>query len=111
MGQIEPTSAGLLAFAMIILLKIVCFVLGYLIIRLGYSLIKSGVTGEFKFATSWKGARADLASLSPGLLFVLLGVVLIAFAMYADKSVSVHVKPVTTATIEETAMPDSVALH
>lgn len=73
-------------------MKIICFILGYLTIRLGYKLIKSGVTGEFKFSTSLSSFKADLASVSPGLLFVLLGVILIGYAMSEDKSVDVTTK-------------------
>jgi len=65
------------AFGLVVLMKIVCFILGYLTIRLGHNLISSGVKGEFKFSGSLMGAKADLVSVSPGLLFVLLGVVLI----------------------------------
>jgi len=74
--------------ALIVLIKIVCFILGYLTIRLGYQLISSGVKGEFKFSASFGGSKADLASVSPGLLFVLLGVVLIGYAMSVGKAVN-----------------------
>jgi len=75
----------LLAWAMLILMKIVCFVLGYLTIRLGYKLIDSGAKGEFKFSGKLGGLKADLFSASPGLLFVLLGVFLIGYAIYVEK--------------------------
>jgi hypothetical protein len=68
-------------------MKIVCFILGYLTIRLGHQLISSGVKGEFKFSASMGGAKADLASVSPGLLFVLLGVLLIGYAIGVEKAV------------------------
>lgn len=80
----------IIAFGMTIGMKIVCFVLGYFTIFLGYKLIKSGVTGEFKFSAQLKGAKADLASVSPGLLFVFLGVLLIGYAIYVEKSVRVE---------------------
>ena len=94
----RPETAYLLTFAMIIVMKIVCFVLGYLIIKLGYNLIKSGVQGQFKFSTNFAGFKADLASVSPGLLFVLLGVLLMGFAMYVEKEASLkyEAKPVMT---------------
>ncbi len=82
------TSAGSLALTGIILqfvLKLVCFVLGFLTIRLGYDLIKAGVKGEFTFKGELGGASADLRSVSPGLLFVLLGVVLIGYGMWVPK--------------------------
>jgi hypothetical protein len=79
-------------FALIIFMKIVCFILGYLIIRLGYKLIASGVKGEFKFSASIGGVKADIASISPGLLFVLLGVLLIGYAIYVEKEVTLNIK-------------------
>ena len=81
------------SFALIILMKIVCFILGYLTIRLGYVLIASGVKGEFKFAASMGGFKTDLASVSPGLLFVLLGVLLIGYAIYVEKGVTLQITP------------------
>ena len=73
------------SFALIVLMKIVCFILGYLTIRLGYLLIESGAKGEFKFSASFGGNKTDLASVSPGLLFVLLGVLLMVFAVSVEK--------------------------
>jgi len=77
----------IISFALIILLKIVAFILGYLTVRLGHQLISSGAKGEFKFSGSIGGTKADLVSVSPGLLFVLLGVFLIAFAIFVGKDV------------------------
>ena len=73
---------------MMVLLKLVCFIIGYLIIRLGYKLMVSGVKGEFKFTGETKGIKGGLISSSPGLLFVLLGTILIGYAMYVDKPFS-----------------------
>jgi hypothetical protein len=68
--------------------KITCFILAYLTIRLGYNLLVKGVSGEFKFNASLSGAKADLTSASPGLLFVLLGILLAAYAIQVDKSIT-----------------------
>jgi|GEM_PF-2818544 len=76
-----------ISFALIILLKIVCFILGYLTIKLGYRLINSGAKGQFKFSAKIGSIKGNLASVSPGLLFVLLGVILIGYAMYVEKGV------------------------
>jgi hypothetical protein len=73
---------------LIVLLKIVCFILGYLTVRLGQQLILSGAKGEFKFSARISGAGADLVSVSPGLLFLLLGIFLIGFAIQVDKGVT-----------------------
>jgi|RhiMetdeSRZDD1v2_1073273.scaffolds.fasta_scaffold251112_3 hypothetical protein len=68
-------------------MKITCFLLAYLTIRLGHSLIVAGVKGEFKFSANFAGAKADLASVSPGLLFVVLGIALAVFAIRVEKPV------------------------
>lgn len=78
------------SLGLVILMKIICFILGYLTIRLGYRLIASGAKGEFKFSAQLGGVKTDLASVSPGLLFVLLGVLLIGYAMYVEKGVSME---------------------
>ena len=87
--NLPESMVFLLAYALLIFMKIVCFVLGYLTIRLGYELIKSGATGAFQFSASWSGLKADLRSISPGLLFVLLGVFLIGYAIHVEKTVEV----------------------
>jgi len=87
MPEISNQWAFVLSFALVILMKIVCFILGYLTIRLGHQLIASGVKGEFTFSAKLGGVKTDLASVSPGLLFVLLGILLIGYAMYAEKGV------------------------
>ena len=57
---------------------------GYLIVRLGYNLLVKGVTGEFRFKGEWfKGAKADLVSVSPGLLFALFGAAIILATIFA----------------------------
>ena len=88
MPEISDEWAYVLSFGFVILMKIICFILGYLTIHLGYRLIASGVKGEFKFSAELGGVKTDLASVSPGLLFVLLGVLLIGYAMYVEKGVS-----------------------
>lgn len=96
----SPEEAFVISFALLILMKIVCFILGYLTVRLGYQLIKSGVKGEFKFSASFGGSKADLASVSPGLLFVLLGVGLVAYAIGVDKFVKLTPGSRTLAAVE-----------
>ena len=73
----------LMFFAM----KAIVFVLGFLTIRMGHSLIRDGVKGNFTFTTEAKGIKGALQSSSPGLLFILLGVGLIAYAMWLKQSV------------------------
>ena len=92
MPEISEEWAFVFSFALVILMKITCFILGYLTIHLGYLLIASGVKGEFKFSAELGGVKTDLASVSPGLLFVLLGVLLIGYAMYVEKGVTLEKK-------------------
>ena len=87
---LTPESLYLISFSLIIVMKITCFILGYKIIRLGYNLITAGVKGEFKFSSDFVGFKADLTSLSPGLLFVLLGVLLMIVAIYINKTVTLQ---------------------
>ena len=67
-------------------LKMTCFVLGFLTIRFGYYLVRDGITGQFKFSTKFQGISADLQSVSPGLLFLFLGIFLIGYAMFVEKT-------------------------
>lgn len=69
-------------------MKIVCFIISYKIVKLGYNLINSGAKGEFKFAYEFVGLKADLASISPGLLFVLLGVLFSIVAINVNKTIT-----------------------
>ncbi len=66
----------------VLILKITVLIIGYLIVRLGYDLLVKGVKGEFKFKGNFSGVKADLASASPGLLFLLLGVILICATVF-----------------------------
>jgi len=82
----ETMDWNLLALPLLtFVLKLSCFIIGYFIIRMGYNLIVRGIQGEFKFSSEFKGLKGGLISSSPGLLFVLLGTCLIAFAMFVNK--------------------------
>ena len=83
----SPETAFVLSYALLVAMKVVVFILGYLTVRLGYQLIDAGAKGSFKFSASLGGMKADLASVSPGLLFVTLGVFLIGYAIYVDKEI------------------------
>ena len=93
---LSPEFLYLFSYSLVIIMKTICFILSYKIVKLGYELIKSGVKGEFKFASNFIGFKADLVSLSPGLLFLLLGVLFMMVAIYVNKSVSYHRDATTT---------------
>ncbi|SEO59221.1 hypothetical protein SAMN05428947_10353 [Mucilaginibacter sp. OK283] len=86
-------------------MKVICFFLGYLIVKLGYNLINTGVKGEFNFTSEYKGIKAGLVSSSPGLLFVLLGTCLIAYAIFVEKPYHYDNGSTTATTISK---PDSI---
>src|SRR5437899_2422431 len=69
----------------LLVFKLAVLFVGYLIGKLGYELLVKGVTGQFKFQTQFKGARADLVSVSPGLFFILMATILIAIGVIKDK--------------------------
>jgi hypothetical protein len=95
-----PIDAYVISFALGIGMKVVCFIIGYLIVRLGYKLLELGVTGKFSFSAKWSNFNVGLASVSPGLLFVLLGCAVIAFGIYSDKWVMVGEKQLNLENIE-----------
>jgi hypothetical protein len=75
---------------MVFSMKIVCLLIGYKTVRLGYQLLVDGVSGKFAFKAELKGIKADLRSVSPGLLFVLLGCSIVMYGIYADKTISLQ---------------------
>jgi hypothetical protein len=83
----DKPTAFIISLSIIVIMKIACFIIGYLVVRLGYDLLKRGVKGEFKFSTEMSSMKVDLASVSPGLLFVLLGCIVIGYAMYVEKPI------------------------
>ena len=50
--------------------------------------MQEGIKGDFKFTANYSGLKGGLVSSSPGLLFMTLGVFLIGYAMYTDKTIS-----------------------
>ena len=72
----------------IVFFKVAVLFVGYLIAKLGYELLVKGITGQFKFSASFKGATADLVSVSPGVFFILMATVMISFAILKDKPFS-----------------------
>lgn len=107
--MLSAEEVFVISWAVLIAMKIVVFIIGYLTVRLGYRLIQSGVKGEFKFSASLGGAKADLASVSPGLLFVLLGVGLVGYGIFVPKPLEVSSSAPIPAPVESAVpSPDEV---
>ena len=68
--------------------KIITLFIGYLVAKLGYNLLIKGITGEFKFSAELKGTKADLASASPGIFFILMAAVIISIGLYKGLELS-----------------------
>lgn len=80
----NPIVLAMLTSLPILIFKIGVLVVGYLITKMGFELFVKGITGEFKFKSEIQGMKADLVSASPGTFFVLMGAMLIAFAILKD---------------------------
>jgi hypothetical protein len=74
--------------ALLFTLKAMLIVISYKTICMGHQLLNAGIKGEFKFKSEFKGAKADLASASPGIFFVFLGIVAMIAAIYLTSAVS-----------------------
>ncbi len=105
----------LITILAVLAFKLSVLYVGYLLSKLGYDLLIKGISGEFKFNADIKGAKADLASVSPGVFFVFLGSVLVATAILKDKPMQTVVNPSWFEQIESNAdvdekpeLPDTV---
>jgi hypothetical protein len=86
----------LVSSGMVVLFKLVTIIIAYKVIKLGYDLLLKGVKGEFEFSTTSGVAKANLKSASPGLLFIILGCILIAITVmekYPQESTKIVYEP------------------
>lgn len=72
----------------ILIYKLAILFVGYLIVKMGFTLLRDGIKGEFSFKAEMTGYKADLVSVSPGTFFVLLGVVLLAVSVTSKNQFS-----------------------
>lgn len=91
----------------LVVFKLAVLVIGYLIARLGHDLLIKGVSGDFKFRTEFKGAKADLVSASPGLFFILMATILIAIGVIKDKPFATKVTRTEIDTAAEHRVQDT----
>lgn len=78
------TIAGIIA---ILAIKLTAIVVGYKIVALGHDTLVRGLKGEFEFSGNDGGRGLKLKSSSPGLLFVLLGSLLVGWAVFVEKPI------------------------
>lgn len=75
--NIQRRDSGWLRLLIVVLFSFVSA--GFLWI--GYKLILVGTTGSWEIVSNFKGFKLYLASLSPGILVILLGAVIISFGL------------------------------
>lgn len=77
------------AISSVLIIKLTAMVAGYKIVSLGHDALVKGLKGEFLFTSNLAKDRGMmLKGASPGLLFVLLGSLLIGWAIYIDKPIA-----------------------
>jgi len=80
--------------------KIFTLIVGYWVANLSYNLLLKGISGEFKFNAELKGVKADLASASPKIFFILMSVVIISIGLY--KGLEIYAWPTDPPTLQQT---------
>jgi hypothetical protein len=89
----NPYAYTLTGVVAITLIKITCFIVGYLIIRLGAMLIALRVESQYEISGTYASWKAFLKSKSPGLTFVICGAIIVGYAMCVDKPVVIEIPP------------------
>lgn len=111
-ATIATSTPIVIAFMLSILaLKIVAFVLGYLIVRLGHDTLIKGVTGEIDFGFSGSGFKTKLKAASPGALFVLMGAAIIIWGLMVKKPMEIKVLPPSGPPAIEAAAKSDETIH
>lgn len=79
---------SIIAMIAISLIKLTAMIAGYKIVALGHDTLVRGLKGEFFFTGQVaKDRGVALKGASPGLLFVLLGSILIGWSVYVKKPI------------------------
>ena len=81
----QDTPVAIVHMLCVVVLKIVAFIIGYLIVKLGHDTFVKGITGEFDFGFSGRGVSAKLKSAAPGTFFVLAGAAIILWGLFVSK--------------------------
>jgi hypothetical protein len=89
--------------------KVGTLLVGYPFARLGYALFLQGVKGEFNFGMELKGAKATMASASPGLFLILMGTAIISVGLYRGLDLQIErTSPTPAALSSPRATPASL---
>jgi hypothetical protein len=88
MLYLDPNLLSIVNTIAVLLAEITTLVVGYLLVRLGFELIRDGAKGDFNFTGDLRGIKLGLASVSPGTLFALLGAVVIVVTLIQHRSVN-----------------------
>lgn len=81
-SQNVPTSIQITSIITNLVIRLAAIFAGVFVVRLGHDSLLKGVKGDFEFDGKW----AKLKGSSPGLLFVLLGCIIIGWALQATHS-------------------------
>ncbi len=88
----------MMSIVAVVAIKLTAMIAGYKIVALGHDTLVKGIKGEFDFSgDAGQNNRVTLKSTSPGLLFVLLGSLLIGWSIFVDKPITYHEGTKTTA--------------
>ena len=86
----------------VVAIKLTAMIAGYKIVALGHDTLVKGIKGEFDLSGSAGGSnRVTLKSTSPGLLFVLLGTLLIGWSIFVEKPITYHEEIKTTSIVSD----------
>ncbi len=93
----EETLLAISFMISILVLKVVAFILGYKIVKLGHDTLVRGISGEIDFGFSGKGFSTKLKSASPGGFFVLMGSAIIIWSITVQKPFTMNTKSTSAA--------------
>jgi hypothetical protein len=82
MARIDAAAWSYVVFAATVtLVKVVALVIGYLVVRLGYTTMMAGVHGKDSVELKFPGARFAFKGVTPGLALGVVGVLMMIWAL------------------------------
>lgn len=102
-AAIDATSRNYLVFAIsVTLVKITALVIGFLVVRLGYTTMMAGVHGKDSIELGLWGARFGFKGVTPGLALGVVGVLLMMWAVSTKSQFSAEASARVTTTTSST---------